>query len=104
MGLFSFVGSVYCWLGMFFFLARLSQRVFGLWLSGLFSHLLVVSTHSIGQRFLCRAGSEGFGLVIVGWTVVGCFRLHGPCLVESPLYRTPWNEHSYAFCLDRNNT
>ena len=43
------------------------------WLSGSFSHLLVVSTHSTGWRFLFRAGSEGFSLGIAGLTVDGGF-------------------------------
>ena len=41
------------------------------------SHLLVVSTHSTGRSFLCRAGSEGFSLGIARWTVVGGFGRHG---------------------------
>ena len=43
--------------------------VIGSCLSGPLSHLLVVSTHSTGQGFLCRAGSEGFSLGMAGWTV-----------------------------------
>ena len=45
--------------------------------SGLCSHLLVVSTHSTGRSFLCRAGSDGFSLGIAGRTVVGGFGRHG---------------------------
>ena len=45
--------------------------------SGPCSHLLVVSTHSTGWSFLCRAGSEGFSLGIAGSTVVGGFGRHG---------------------------
>ena len=50
---------------------------FGSWLPGLFSHLLVVSTHSTGRSFLYRAGSEDFSLGIAGWTVVEGFGVHG---------------------------
>jgi len=71
--------------------------VFGPWLSGPLSHLLVVSTHSTGRGFLCRAGSEGFSLGMAGWTVVGGFGLRGPRLAESPLYLRPWDEHMCAF-------
>ena len=63
--------------------------VFRSWPSGPLSHLLVVSTHSTGRGFLCRAGSEGFSLGVVGWTVVGGFRLRGPRLAESLLYLGP---------------
>ena len=66
---------------------RLGFRgVFGSWLSGPLSHLLVVSTHSTRRSFLCWAGSEGFSLGVAGWTVGGGFGLRGPCLVEGPLY------------------
>jgi len=51
--------------------------VFGSMISGPCSHLLVVSTHSTGRSFLCRAGSEGFSLEIAGWTVVRGFGQHG---------------------------
>jgi len=51
---------------------------FGSLFSGGCSHLLVVSTHSTGRRFLCRAGSERFKLGITGWTVVRGFGAHGP--------------------------
>ena len=57
-----------------------SRGVFGSWLSGPLSYLLVVSTHSTGRGFLCRAGSEGFSLGMAGWTVVGGFGLRGPRL------------------------
>ena len=53
------------------------MRVIGLLFSGPCSHLLVVSTHSTGRSFLCRAGSEGFSLGIAGWTVVAGFGRHG---------------------------
>jgi len=77
---------------------RLGFRgVFGSWLSGPLSHLLVVSTHSTGRGFLCRAGSEGFSLGMAGWTVVGGFGQRGPRLAESPLYLGPWDEHRCAF-------
>jgi len=68
-----------------------------LWLSGPLSHLPVVSTHSTGRGFLCRAGSEGFSLGMAGWTVVGGFGLRGPRLAESPLYLGLWDEHMCAF-------
>jgi len=68
-----------------------------LWLSGLLSHLLVVSTHCTGRRFLCREGSGGFRLGMAGWTVVGGFGLLGPCLVESMLYLRLWDEHRCPF-------
>ena len=71
--------------------------VFGSWLSGPLSHLLVVSTNSTGRGFLCRAGSEGFSLGMAGWIVVGGFGLRGPRLAESPLYLGPWDEHMCAF-------
>ena len=70
--------------------------VFGSWLSGPFSHLLVVFTHSTEWRFLCQAGSVGFNLGIAGWTVVGGFGLHGPRLVEGPFYLTSWYVHICA--------
>ena len=94
--MFSFVGCIYCRLGMFSF--RLGfGGVFGSWLSGRLSHLLVVFTHSTGRRLLCRAGSEGFSLGIAGWTLVGGFGLRGPSLVESPWYLVPCNEYRCAF-------
>jgi len=34
---------------------------------------------------------------MAGWTVVGGFGLFGQCLVESPLYLGPWDEHRCAF-------
>ena len=74
-----------------------SRGAFGSLCSGSFSHLLVVSTHSTRQSFLCRAGSEGFSLGIAGWTVVGGFGLQRPCLVESPLYLTLWDDYSCVF-------
>ena len=91
-----FVGCVYCRLGMFFFWASLAG-VFGFWVSGPLSHLLVVSTHNTGQGFLCRAGSEGFSMGMAGWTVVGGFGLRGPRLAESLLYLRPWDEQRCAF-------
>jgi len=71
--------------------------VFGSWLSGPLSPLLVVITHSTGRGFLCSAGSAGFSLGMAGWTLVGGCALCGPCLVESPLYLRPWDEHMCAF-------
>ena len=71
--------------------------VFGSWHSGPLSHLLVVSTHSTGRGFLCRAGSEGFSLGMAGWTVVGGFGLRGPRLAEIPLYLGRWDEHRCVF-------
>jgi len=79
-----------------FLLGKAFVGVIGSWYSGPFSHLLIVSTHRTGRRFLCRAGSEGFSLGIVGWTVVGGFGLHRPCLLEGPLYLTPWDVHICA--------
>jgi len=51
--------------------------VIGSLFSGPCSHPLVVSTHSTGQSFLCRAGSEGFSLGIAEWTAIGGFGRHG---------------------------
>ena len=56
--------------GCFSFRLGFRGVFFGPRLSGVFSHLLVVSTHSTGRRFPCRAGSEGFSLGRAGWTVV----------------------------------
>jgi len=36
-------------------------------------------------------------LGMAGWTVVGGFGRHGPCLAESPLYLGPWDEQMCAF-------
>ena len=69
-----------------FLLGQAFAGVIGSWLSGPVSHLLVVSTHSTGRGFLCRAGSEGVSLGMAGWPVGGGFGLRGPCLVEGPLY------------------
>jgi len=77
--------------------------VIGSWLSGPLCDLLVVSTHITGQVLLCRAGSEGFSLGVVGWTVVGGFGLRGPCLVESPLYLGPWDLAQLCHGPNRNN-
>jgi len=71
--------------------------VFGSWRSGLLSHILVVSTHRTGRGFRFRARSEGISLGMVEWTIVGGFRLHDTCLVQSPLYLGPWDEHRCAF-------
>jgi len=60
--------------------------VFCFWLSGPFSHLLVVSTHSTRWRCLCLAKSEDFSFGIAGWIVVGGFGPHGLSLVENSLY------------------
>ena len=73
--------------------------VFGSTFSGSCFHLLVVSTHSTGRSFLCWAGSMGFSLGVAGWIVGEGFGRHGPRLVNSPLYLTPWDEHSCAFAL-----
>jgi len=87
-----------------FLLGLASKGVFGSWLSGLVSHLLVVSTHTTGRGFLCRAGAEGFSLRMAGWTVVGGFGQCGQYLVKSPLYLGPWDEHRcVCVCPDRNN-
>jgi len=91
-----------CWLcllsvGDVFLLGYAFTGVIGSWLLGPLSHLLVVSTHSTGRCFFCRAGSEGFSLGMVGWTGVGGFGLRGPRLAESPLYLGPWDEHRCAF-------
>jgi len=83
--------------GDVFPLGKALAGVFGLWLSCPLSHLLVVSTHSSGRGFLCRAGSEGFSLGMAGWTVVGGFGLDGPRLAVSSLYLGPWDEHRCAF-------
>jgi len=64
---------------------------FGSMFSGLCFHHLLVSTHSTGRSFLCRAGLEGFSLAVAEWTVVGGFGGHGLRLVDSPLYLTPWD-------------
>jgi len=71
--------------------------VFGSWLSGTLSQLLVFSTDSTGRRFHCRAGSEGFSLGVAGWTVFGGFGPRGPCWVESPLYLEQWDKDRCAF-------
>jgi len=67
--------------------------------SGSCFHLLVVSTHSTGQSFLCREASGVFSLVVTGWTVVGGFGRHSLCMVNGPLYLTPWDKHRCAFAL-----
>jgi len=36
---------------------------------------------------------------MAGWTVVGGFGLRDLCLVESPLYLRPFDEHRCAFAL-----
>jgi len=43
------------------------------------------STYSTWRRFHCRAGSEGFSLGIVGWTVVEGFGAHGPIWCPSSI-------------------
>jgi len=85
-----------CWLcllsaGVVFLLGLAFAGVFGSWLSGPLSHLLVVSTNSTGQGILCRAGSEGFSLGMAGWTVVGGFGLRDTSLVESLLSLGLWD-------------
>ena len=65
--------------------------VIGSLFSGPCSHRLVVSTHSTGRSFLCRAGSEGFSLGIAGWTVVGGLGNMVFIPAECPLYLGLWD-------------